>query len=176
MKLTGKQFSAFEVALLSAYPTISSLTRMVRFELEEHLTQIAGGGNLTDIVFNLIIWAESKGRIRELIIKSHDYNPGNAQLSAFASQFSDPQPTSSLAPSNPSPAPPTQPMTTRQMRQHLKKYFDDPQLNELCMDYFPEVYNRFSVGMRKDSKITLLLDYCRRVDAREEQLQKALEE
>lgn len=185
MKLTGKQLSDFEEALLSAYPTAPSLTRMVRFELEEHLTQIAGGGNLSDIVLNLITWAQSKGRIEELITKAHHFNPGNAQLSAFASQFSTPEPDPLTTPdSNSSVAQSTQPtqlkqsmkkMTNREMRRKLKN-IDDIALNELLIDYFPEVHNRFSVGMLKDSKINWLLDYCRRADGRKELLQEALQE
>jgi hypothetical protein len=35
-------------------------------------------------------------------------------------------------------------------------------LDALCIDYFPDVYDRFSRGMRRDEKVNLLLDYCRR--------------
>lgn len=185
MKLTREQLFEFEQALLSAYPTTSSLTRMLKFELDVNLIQVASGGNFTDIVFNLIIWAQSKGRIEELITKSHNFNPGNARLSAFASQFSTPQPDSSAIPSPSSsagqdtqrsqPSQPMKKMTSRQMRIKLKA-IDDIALNELLIDYFPEVHNRFSVGMLKDSKINWLLDYCRRADGRKVLLQEALEE
>ena len=40
----------------------------------------------------------------------------------------------------------------------------------LCLVHFPEVYDKFSYGMRKDKKITLLLDYCRRLPIREDKL------
>jgi hypothetical protein len=39
---------------------------------------------------------------------------------------------------------------------------DDVALDTLCMDYFPDVYDRFSRGMRRDEKANLLLDHCRR--------------
>jgi hypothetical protein len=39
---------------------------------------------------------------------------------------------------------------------------DDVALDALCMDYFPDVYDRFSRGMRRDEKANLLLDHCRR--------------
>ncbi|MBN1658438.1 MAG: SIR2 family protein [Anaerolineae bacterium] len=45
----------------------------------------------------------------------------------------------------------------------LTQRFDDPDLDAFCFDHFPEVYDRFSRGMRKDEKITLLLDHCRRL-------------
>ncbi len=39
---------------------------------------------------------------------------------------------------------------------------DDPQLDALCLDHFPEVYDQFGRGMRRDEKINLLLAYCRK--------------
>lgn len=48
--------------------------------------------------------------------------------------------------------------TLRASLQHL----DDVQLEALCLDYFPIVYDKFSRGMRRDERINLLLDYCRR--------------
>jgi hypothetical protein len=40
--------------------------------------------------------------------------------------------------------------------------FDDSDLDAFCQDNFIEVYNKFSRGLRKDEKVSLLLDYCRR--------------
>ncbi len=48
------------------------------------------------------------------------------------------------------------------LRRRIDQKFDDPGLDAFCLDYFPEVYDRFSRGMRKDEKITLLIDHCRR--------------
>ncbi len=48
------------------------------------------------------------------------------------------------------------------IRRFLNEVFDDTGLNSFCFDYFPTVYDLFSQGMRKDEKITLLLDDCRR--------------
>lgn len=39
---------------------------------------------------------------------------------------------------------------------------DDVALETLCMDHFPAVYDAFSRGLRRDEKINLLLDHCRR--------------
>ncbi|MCD4739447.1 MAG: SUMF1/EgtB/PvdO family nonheme iron enzyme [Anaerolineae bacterium] len=39
---------------------------------------------------------------------------------------------------------------------------DDVQLAALCLDRFPEVYDQFSRGLRRNEKINLLLDHCRR--------------
>ena len=70
-------------SLLDAYDE-GSLRQMVRFQLDEHRMLIAGGGNLSQVVFNLIAWAERTGRITELIAKAQANNPGNARLAAFA--------------------------------------------------------------------------------------------
>jgi hypothetical protein len=51
---------------------------------------------------------------------------------------------------------------TAQIRRLLNQALDDPGLDAFCQDYFPVVFDRFSRGMRKDEKITLLLDHCRR--------------
>jgi len=50
------------------------------------------------------------------------------------------------------------------MRERLNQAFDDPGLDAFCLDHFPKVYDKFGRGMRKDEKITLLLDYCRRLE------------
>jgi len=60
---------------------------MVRFELDENLATISSEGNLTSIVFHLITWAESTGRLEELIAAAHRTNPGNPMLSRFVETF-----------------------------------------------------------------------------------------
>lgn len=52
-----------------------------------------------------------------------------------------------------------------EIRKLLASAFDDATLDAFSLGYFPEVYDRFSRGMRKDEKITLLLDHCRRQPA-----------
>ena len=47
------------------------------------------------------------------------------------------------------------------LRGRLRR-LDDVALDALCLDYFPDVYDRFSRGMRRDEKVNLLLDHCRR--------------
>ncbi len=39
---------------------------------------------------------------------------------------------------------------------------DDVQIEALCLDHFPTVYDRFGRGLRRDEKINLLLDHVRR--------------
>ncbi len=61
------------------------------------------------------------------------------------------------------------------MRRKLDQRFDDAELDSFCMDYFSAVYDKFGRGMRRDEKINLLLDYCRRVPSRYQQLLSALQ-
>jgi len=62
------------------------------------------------------------------------------------------------------------------LRRRLNQAFDDPGLDAFCLDHFPEVYDKFSRGMRRDEKINLLLDHCRRDPAHYRQLFALLEE
>ncbi|MEH2456804.1 effector-associated domain EAD1-containing protein [Nostoc sp.] len=63
MQLTGIQRKELLLAIISAYPNEADLEIMVSFELEENLNAIAGGNNLTEVVFNLIKWANSRGKL-----------------------------------------------------------------------------------------------------------------
>ena len=41
---------------------------------------------------------------------------------------------------------------------------DAVEIESLCLDHFPDVYAKFSRGLRRDEMIILLLDRCRRKD------------
>ena len=47
-----------------------------------------------------------------------------------------------------------------EIRKTLNNAFDDVSLSAFCQDYIPEVSDKFGYGMRKDVKITLLLQHC----------------
>ena len=49
------------------FPNNDELAMIVRLELNENLDAIAGGENLRVMVFKLVTWAESGGRIPNLI-------------------------------------------------------------------------------------------------------------
>ncbi len=49
-------------------------------------------------------------------------------------------------------------------KKDLNRLFDSIELDEFVLFYFPRVFERFSPNMRKDRKITLLLDYIWRFD------------
>jgi len=65
-------------------------------------------------------------------------------------------PDTILAPPLP-PAPPD----VSALRQRLNR-LDDPQIEALAIDHFPDIKAKFSAEMGRDIKINLLLDHCRR--------------
>lgn len=92
--LTGKQQEQLQKALLSAFPSQLALAQMVSFELNQNLNVIAGGNNLSEVVFTLMQWAEAHGKLDELVIGARYANPGNVALRLGAEELK-------LAPSSP---------------------------------------------------------------------------
>lgn len=86
-KLTGAEYQELQKALLSAFRSNDELTRLVRFHLGENLAAIVAPGALASVVFELIQWAESRGRLGELIDGALKENPGNPTLREFAARL-----------------------------------------------------------------------------------------
>lgn len=82
MDLNGGERRKLREAIISAYPSDIKLKMMVSDELEENLNAISGGENLEEIVFELINWAEAKGKLKLLIDAACQSNPGNPDLQA----------------------------------------------------------------------------------------------
>ena len=78
-----------ENALLDAFPSYSSLERMVKHQLNENLEAITGRGTLQDEVFNLVIWAQAQGRLWELVNGAQTENPGNPKLKKLKISIED---------------------------------------------------------------------------------------
>lgn len=87
MELSGKQVKSLQDALLDAYPKKASLRNMVRTELEINLDAVADGDNLAEVVFSLITWADSTGRINDLVEGAVRTNPGNTLLQQFEDEW-----------------------------------------------------------------------------------------
>ena len=108
MKLSGPQFKQLQEALLDAY-TEFGLRQMLRFQMEVDLDHEVGSGSLTEVVFNLIGWAERNGKVQPLIKAAHTGNQENARLIAlvadaekwFVPERQAPQPTEALSPATP---------------------------------------------------------------------------
>ncbi len=56
------------------------------------------------------------------------------------------------------------------------RLYDDVQLESLCLDYFPEVYEKFARGLLRDEKVNLLLKYCAQNAAAAAQLKQLLKD
>ena len=96
MELSPTQLRELHQALLSAFPTTTSLQEMVWFGLGTNLATISTQSNLSAICMDLITWTEAQGRTAELIQKSREFNPGNPRLQAFAEKMA---PADPVAPS-----------------------------------------------------------------------------
>jgi hypothetical protein len=79
MRITGSQIQQLHRSLLSTFNTHGTLAQMVRFGLDENLDAIATG-NLSEVVFGLIGWAEAHGRIKELVEEAQKAHPNNPDL------------------------------------------------------------------------------------------------
>jgi hypothetical protein len=79
-QLPGLEIKAIRLALESAFPTVDRLTVMVREELNEDLAAIAAGQDLTVVAFGLILWANAKGRVGDLIAGARSNRPNDPAL------------------------------------------------------------------------------------------------
>jgi tetratricopeptide (TPR) repeat protein len=93
--LSGLQLKQLQQALLSAFPTRSSLAQMLRLGLDVNLEQISGGSTQAEVVFDLIRWAEATGHVNVLIEAARAQNPSNSNLEILAKQI---RPAESIAP------------------------------------------------------------------------------
>ena len=86
-RLTGEQYRELQAVLLAAFPQYGDLQRMVLFYLGENLAAVTASGNLQQVVFELISWAQARGRLKDLIQGAVNANSGNTQLRAFAARL-----------------------------------------------------------------------------------------
>jgi small GTP-binding protein len=82
-KFTGNQRKQLQKALESAFPRPASLEMLLQTEMDINLVSVAGNGTYAEIIFNLIQWAQARGRLEELIEKAYRDNPGNPDLERF---------------------------------------------------------------------------------------------
>lgn len=89
MSLSGTQLRQLNDALLAAFD-MSSLRMMVRINLDADLESIVGvsGKNMREIVFDLVMWAERRGRTQDLLLAAVEANPTNQQLRAVVEDMS----------------------------------------------------------------------------------------
>ncbi|HMA33182.1 MAG TPA: SAVED domain-containing protein [Chloroflexia bacterium] len=80
LSLTPVMRKELEEALLSACPNEGDLRRVALYGLDANLEVIAGGANLRERVFNLLEWAEARGKLDTLVAAALVENASNAKL------------------------------------------------------------------------------------------------
>ena len=83
MNLSREERKEFHKALIDAFPEYTDLKMMVDLEFDLNLEEIAGKDKLKSVIFGLIKWAESKGKLEDLIRGAYEENPGNTKLKEF---------------------------------------------------------------------------------------------
>jgi hypothetical protein len=82
-KLDGNQVRELRVTLESAFTSEADLKQLVRENLNETLQTIAKGENVRKLISSLLEWAESTGRVRELVIAAAYERCGNLNIQRF---------------------------------------------------------------------------------------------
>ncbi len=103
MKLTGSQLEQVINALISGYDSESELEMMVRLKLDLNLNVIVDGENLRETVFELVTWAEERGRIDDLIVGAQEFNDGNPDLQQLLNDYIAWRATQQSSKSTPTP-------------------------------------------------------------------------
>jgi hypothetical protein len=87
MKPSGPLKKQLHDALMAGFPSTGALSRFLSFHMEVPLSTITGQGGLSDQVFDLIVWADARGRLFELVEKAVQDNPDNADLRLVGEEF-----------------------------------------------------------------------------------------
>lgn len=95
MPIDGNLFQRIQDAMLNAFDK-ASLRQMVRICLDERLEHITDSGNLRDVTFDLIEWADRQQRLDKLLKCIHQARPNSAEITALyheaqAQQHGEPQ-------------------------------------------------------------------------------------
>lgn len=81
MKLSGEDYQKLVESIVEAYPTKSDLAEIVMYSLEENLDAIVNSETTTQsIVFNLILWVQARGKLKNLLEKVSQERPDKVEL------------------------------------------------------------------------------------------------
>jgi len=169
MKLTGKQVEEVIEALAASFNR-AGLERFLRIRLDRRLDQITGGGDLYEVILDVVSTAEREGWTAELIRQAAEWYPDSERLPALARAL---LPQLEDGPANPerqSPAPPVPiphidpdnpPYAA--LRVLLTAAFDAPALRRFCQvrEPFRPVLVQIGPGYGLDDMVDELLDYPR---------------
>ncbi len=80
MKLSSNERKQLLKVIIDSYPDITDIEIFIKLELGENLDNIAGGSNNTQKVFKLIEWAETTGKLIDLLNAVSQDRPDNSDL------------------------------------------------------------------------------------------------
>jgi hypothetical protein len=87
MNLSIEEQEQLYEAILNTFPSEEALEIMVKYKLKQRLNQIAFGNTYSALVFRLIDWAESQGKLDDLIKGAYESNPNNVKLKEFYDRY-----------------------------------------------------------------------------------------
>jgi HEAT repeat protein len=84
VQLSNSELKPLCETLISAFPSWDELERLVFFHLGTHLeTVVSAQKNLTQVVFTLVVWANTRGILEKLISGALIENPSNQDLRRY---------------------------------------------------------------------------------------------
>jgi nucleoside phosphorylase len=111
--LNGKQIEQLANGLLTAFTGFNDLARVVLIALNEPLIHIVDQqANFKDQVWQLVQWADAKGKLRDFFRAAVAHVPGNVQLRAAAEAVFGKGVLDDLPPQLPASRPPSRPPST----------------------------------------------------------------
>jgi hypothetical protein len=123
LMMAGVQYAEIAKALAKAFDAFE-LKQMLLTEMDIHLDHIIGGGPFGQVVFNLVGWAERRGRVVELIRAAYRERPGNDQVRTIYQKFGL-APTADLQKAGKGLIPAPQPVTDFGLEKTVKTYIPD---------------------------------------------------
>jgi hypothetical protein len=88
MNIDGKKRRAIREALVAAFPMPDDMRMLTDELLDVPLQNITGiNKDMNVIAFDLIGWAQARGRLTEVVIGAAALNPGSASLKALSDEF-----------------------------------------------------------------------------------------
>lgn len=91
-QIDGRQRRLLRDALLAAFPSGYELRQFVDFKLDKSLAVISPDSNLREMAFNLVVWAKSTGRLRDLVDAVRKARPGNTAVQTLSAKLDVPVP------------------------------------------------------------------------------------
>lgn len=116
--MDGARFKRLQAALLSAFPSLGLLRSMVKTGMNENLAAIASEHNLSECIFELIVWAEARGKVETLVRQAYTDSPNNAILNSFISDYGYQVASAPVVDNTPPPQPTPTPQPSAQMQPH----------------------------------------------------------